>query len=208
MRKPAAKSFAGWLSITACTNTSPRTQRFADGSSRANLFPPRRSGVRSGNCTTTERCSCGLSLRTYIRSMWKVTSICAERGTESFFNHLPPVPKRAGGIISISWHTNHPSLSRISGISARPRSMVFRPFSPCLVSIPKPFPQIFTRARSWAVGAAISVARSVGSCKLHRNVRLPAALAPGRTGIRRNTPVRHHDATTVDEWSENNNDNS
>lgn len=36
----------------------------------------------------------------------------------------------------------------------------------------------------------------------------PAALAPGRTGIRRNTPVRHHDATTVDEWSENNNDNS
>ena len=99
--------------------------------------------------------SCGLSLRTYIRSMWKVTSICAERGTESFFNHLPPVPKRAGGIISISWHTNHPSLSRISGISARPRSMVFRPFSPCLVSIPKPFPQIFTRARSWAVGAAI-----------------------------------------------------
>ena len=39
MRKPAAKSFAGWLSITACTNTSPLTQRFADGSSRANLFP-------------------------------------------------------------------------------------------------------------------------------------------------------------------------
>ena len=155
MRKPAAKSFAGWLSITACTNTSPLTQRFADGSSRANLFPPRRSGVRSGNCTTMERCSCGLSLRTYTRSMWKVMSICSGRGTESFFNHLPPVPKRAGGIISISWHTNHPSLSRISGISARPRSMVFRPFSPCLVSIPKPFPQIFTRARSWAVGAAI-----------------------------------------------------
>ena len=118
-------------------------------------FPPRCSGVRSGNCATTERCSCGLSLRTYIRSMWKVMSICSGRGTESFFNHLPPVPKRAGGIISISWHTNHPSLSRISGISARPRSMVFRPFSPCLVSIPKPFPQIFTRARSWAVGAAI-----------------------------------------------------
>ena len=57
-------------------------------------------------------------------------------------------------------------------------------------------------------GSDFSVARSVGSCKLHRNVRLPAALAPGRTGIRRNTPVRHHDATTVDEWSENNNDNS
>ena len=34
MRKPAAKSFAGWRSITACTNTSPRAQRFADGSSR------------------------------------------------------------------------------------------------------------------------------------------------------------------------------
>ena len=71
MRKPAAKSFAGWLSITACTNTSPLTQRFADGSSRANLFPPRRSGVRSGNCTTMERCSCGLSLRTYIRMAYE-----------------------------------------------------------------------------------------------------------------------------------------
>ena len=155
MRKPAAKSFAGWRSITACTNASPRRQRSADGSSRASPFPPRRSGVRSGNCTATGLCSYGLSLRTYTRSMWKVMSICSGRGTESFFNHLPPVPKRAGGIISISWHTNHPSLSRISGISARPRSMVFRPFSPCLVSIPKPFPQIFTRARSWAVGAAI-----------------------------------------------------
>ena len=156
MRKPAAKSFAGWRSITACTNTSPRTQRFADGSSRANLFPPRRSGVRSGNCATTERCSCGLSLRTYIRSMWKVTSICAERGTESFFNNLPPAPQRAGGVISISWHTNHPSLSRISGISARPRSTASLLFSLCVASIPKPFPPIFTRARSWAVGAAIS----------------------------------------------------
>ena len=39
MRKPAVKSFAGWRSITACTNTSPRTQRSADGSSRANPFP-------------------------------------------------------------------------------------------------------------------------------------------------------------------------
>lgn len=155
MRKSAAKSFAGWRSITACTNTTPRTQRFADGSSRANPFPPRRSGVRSGNCTATGRCSCGLSLRTYTRSMWKVMSTCSEHGTESFFNNLPPAPKRAGGIISIVWHTNHPSLSRISGISAPPRSTVSRLFSPCLASIPKPFPQIFTRARSWAVGAAI-----------------------------------------------------
>lgn len=144
-----------WRSITACTNTSPLTQRFADGSSRANPFPPRRSGVRSGNCTTMERCSCGLSLRTYTRSMWKVSSTCAERGIESSFNHLPPAPKRAGGIISIAWHTNHLSLSRLSGISARPRSTAFRHYSPCIASIPKAFPQIFTRARSWAVGAAI-----------------------------------------------------
>jgi len=111
-------------------------------------FPPRRSGVRSGNCTATGRCSCGLSLRTYTRSMWKVMSTCAECGTESFFNHLPPAPKRAGGIISsIAWHTNHPSLSRTSVISARPRSTASRLFSPCTASHPKPFPQIFTRAR-------------------------------------------------------------
>ena len=129
MRKPAVKSFAGWRSITACTNTSPRTQRFADGSFRANPFPPRRSGARSGNCAATGLCSCGLSLRTYTRSMWKVMSICSGRGTESFFNNLPPAPQRAGGVISISWHTNHPFLSRISGISARPRSTASLLFS-------------------------------------------------------------------------------
>ena len=106
MRKPAVKSFAGWRSITACTNTSPRRQRSADGSSRANPFPPKRSGARSGNCAATGLCSCGLSLRTYTRSMWKVMSICSGRGTESFFNNLPPAPQRAGGVISISWHTN------------------------------------------------------------------------------------------------------
>ena len=101
-------------------------------------------------------CSCGLSLRTYTRSMWKVMSICSGRGTESFFNNLPPAPQRAGGVISISWHTNHPFLSRISGISARPRSTASLLFSLCVASIPKPFPPIFIRARSWAVGAAIS----------------------------------------------------
>ena len=88
--------------------------------------------------------------------MWKVMSICSERGTESFFNNLPPAPQRAGGVISISWHTNHPFLSRISGISARPRSTASLLFSLCVASIPKPFPPIFIRARSWAVGAAIS----------------------------------------------------
>ena len=107
----------------------------------------RRSGVRSGNCTATGLCSCGLSLRTYTRSMWKVTSTCSERGTESFFNNLPPAPQRAGGVISISWHTNHPFLSRISGISARPGSTAFRLFSPCIASIPKAFPPILIRAR-------------------------------------------------------------
>ena len=137
MRKTAAKFFAGWRSITACTNTSPRRQRSADGSSRTNPFPPRRSGARSGNCTATGRCSCGLSLQTYTRSMWKVTSICAERGIKSFFDHLPPVPKRAGGIISIAWHTHYPSLSRTSGISVTPRSTASRPFSPCIVRTSK-----------------------------------------------------------------------
>ena len=143
MRKPAVKSFAGWRSITACTNTSPRRQRSADGSSRANPFPPKRSGARSGNCAATGLCSCGLSLRTYTRSMWKVMSICSGRGTESFFNNLPPAPQRAGGVISISWHTNHPFLSRISGISARPRSTASLLFSLCVASIPKPFPADF-----------------------------------------------------------------
>ena len=83
-------------------------------------------------------------------------SICSGRGTESFFNNLPPAPQRAGGVISISWHTNHPFLSRISEISARPRSTASLLFSLCVASIPKPFPPIFIRARSWAVGAAIS----------------------------------------------------
>ena len=155
MRKPAAKSFAGWRSITACTNTSPRTQRFADGSFREKPFPPKRSGARSGNCAATGLCSCGLSLRTYTRSMWKVMSICSERGTESFFNNLPPAPQRAGGVISISWHTNHPFLSRISEISATLRSTASRLFSPYPGSIPNPFPPIFTRARLWAAVAAI-----------------------------------------------------
>ena len=82
-------------------------------------------------------------------------STCTERGTESFFNNLPPAPQRAGGVISISWHTNHPFLSRISGISATLRSTASRLFSPYLGSIPKPFPQIFTRARLWAAVAAI-----------------------------------------------------
>ena len=39
-------------------------------------------------------------------------------------------------------------------------------------------------------GQRFSVARAAGSDKLHRNVRLPAVPAPGRTGICRNTPVR------------------
>ena len=39
-------------------------------------------------------------------------------------------------------------------------------------------------------GQRFSVARAAGSGKLHRNVRHPAASAPGRAGIRRNTPVR------------------
>lgn len=199
-----------WLALNyRLYEYSPRTQRFADGSSRANPFPPRRSGVRSGNCATTERCSCGLSLRTYIRSMWKVTSICAERGTESFFNHLPPAPKRAGGIISIAWHTNHPSLSRISGISAPPRSTVSRLFSPRLASIPKPFPPIFTRARSWAVGAAIFSGsfRWLWQTSPERFVSRQPLLREGQASaeIRR---YGIYDATTVDEWSENNNDNS
>ena len=60
---------------------------------------------------------------------------------------LLPAPQRAGGVISISWHTNHPFLSRISGISARPGSTAFRLFSPCIASIPKAFPPILIRAR-------------------------------------------------------------
>ena len=184
MRKPAVKSFAGWRSITACTNTSPRRQRSADGSSRANPFPPKRSGARSGNCAATGLCSCGLSLRTYTRSMWKVMSICSGRGTESFFNNLPPAPQRAGGVISISWHTNHPFLSRISGISARPRSTASLLFSLCVASIPKPSRRFsFVRGHGRS-GQRFPVARSAGFGKLHRNVRLPAAPAPGRTGVR------------------------
>ena len=87
--------------------------------------------------------------------------------------------------------------------------MVFRPFSPCLVSIPKPFPPIFIRARSWAVGAAISsgsfrwlLANFTGTFvsrqPLLREGQAYAEIR--RYGI--------YDATTVDEWSENNNDNS
>ena len=159
--KPAAKFSAGWHSITGCTNTSPRTARSADGSSHASPSPPKRSGIGSRSYMATGRYSCGSSLRTYIRSMWKVTSICAERGTEFFSNHLPPARFGAGGIISISWHTNHPFLSRLSRISATPRSTASRPFSPCAASIPKPSPQDFTPARSWAAGAAIFS----GSCR-------------------------------------------
>ena len=89
-RKPAAKFSAGWHSIIGCTNTSPRTARSADGSSHASPSPPKRSGIGSRSYIATGRYSCGSSLRTYIRSMWRVTSICAERGTEFFSNHLPP----------------------------------------------------------------------------------------------------------------------
>lgn len=80
---------------------------------------------------------------------------------------------------------------RNHGISATPRSTASLHFSPCIASIPKPFPQIFTRVRSWAAVAAIFS----GSCRWLLQTSLerssPAALAPGRTGICRNTPVRH-----------------
>lgn len=39
MRKPAVKSFAGWRSITACTNTSPRRQRSAERFISRKPFP-------------------------------------------------------------------------------------------------------------------------------------------------------------------------
>ena len=184
MRKPAVKSFAGWRSITACTNTSPRRQRSADGSSRANPFPPKRSGARSGNCAATGLCSCGLSLRTYTRSMWKVMSICSGRGTESFFNNLPPAPQRAGGVISISWHTNHPFLSRYQGFP-RGRDQrhlcSFHYVSPRFRNPSRRFSFVRGHGRS---GQRFPVARSAGFGKLHRNVRLSAAPAPGRTGVR------------------------
>ena len=87
--------------------------------------------------------------------------------------------------------------------------MVFRPFSPCLVSIPKPFPQIFTRARSWAVGAAIFsgsfrwlLANFTGTF-VSRQPLLREGQAYAE--IRR---YGLYDATAFDEWSENNNDNS
>ena len=205
MRKPAAKSFAGWRSITACTNASPRRQRSADGSSRASPFPPRRSGVRSGNCTATGLCSYGLSLRTYTRSMWKVMSICSERGTESFFSLL-----RNERAASFPYHGIR-IIHSFRGYQGFPRgrdqrhSGSFHHVSPRFRKPSRRF--LFVRGNG-RPGRRFSVARSAGFGKLHRNVRFPAALAPGRTGIRRNTPVRHHDATTVDEWSENNNDNS
>ena len=181
MRKPAVKSFAGWRSITACTNTSPRRQRSADGSSRASPFPPRRSGVRSGNCTATGLCSYGLSLRTYTRSMWKVMSICSERGTESFFSLL-----RNERAASFPYHGIR-IIHSFRGYQGFPRGRdqrhlcSFHYVSPRFRNPSRRFSFVRGHGRS---GQRFPVARSAGFGKLHRNVRLPAAPAPGRTGVR------------------------
>ena len=141
--------------------------------------------------------------------MWKVTSICAERGTESFFNHLPPAPKRAGGIISIAWHTNHPSLSRD-----------IRDFRAAEIN---GIPALFTTSRldSETLPADFHSCEVMGGGGSDFQWLVPLALANFTgTFVSRQPLLREgqasaeirrygiYDATTVDEWSENNNDNS